>query len=451
MQKSGIQLLTMAALLIAAVPAGAHFGMLIPSDSMVTQEDTRTVTLTLSFSHPFEMKGMEMARPKSFAVVTEGKRQDLRGTLKEAQVMGHRAWKTTYTLKRPGVHLFYMEPEPYWEPAEDAFILHYTKTAVAAFGDDEGWDAEIGLKTEIVPLCKPFGLYAGNVFQGIVKLEGKPVPHSEVEVEYYNQAKRYTAPARFHDHPDHQGGCQRRVHLFGSGFRLVGICRIEPRRLHAFTRGKRQSRRTGSGDMGVLPRDEIKKAKEKMRSFRPKSRRLFAVILFLVLFPATLLGYDLNEKTSLNALLAGLYQYQWTHSEDRDLGRGALSFQIEMSVRPTLKDEIFAKLGYAAGSGLNKDTEFNLAPWAAVLEDDIRDINGRSRDHLLAAWYKHNFEFVQDNALGLTGGAPAARSKSMEFSAGCASLLNCEIKTGPQASLSDPSNRLYLYAYHGMS
>ena len=35
----------------------AHFGMLIPSDSMIMQEDNKTVTLTLSFSHPFEGQG----------------------------------------------------------------------------------------------------------------------------------------------------------------------------------------------------------------------------------------------------------------------------------------------------------------------------------------------------------------------------------------------------------
>jgi len=56
---------------------------------------------------------------------------------------------------------------------------------VTAFGDDEGWDREVGLKTEIVPLSKPYGLYAGNVFQGMVKLDGKPVPFCEAEVEYY--------------------------------------------------------------------------------------------------------------------------------------------------------------------------------------------------------------------------------------------------------------------------
>ena len=107
------------------------------------------------------------------------------------------AWKTAFAVKRPGVYVFYMEPQPYWEPTEDAFIVHYTKTVVAAFGDEIGWDAEIGLKTEIVPLSRPFGLYAGNVFQGIVKLDGKPAPFAEVEVEYYNVEQKLAAPTDY--------------------------------------------------------------------------------------------------------------------------------------------------------------------------------------------------------------------------------------------------------------
>ena len=71
---------------------------------------------------------------------------------------------------------------------------------------------------------------------------------------------------------------------------------------------------------------------------------------------------------------------------------------------PPRKDEIFTKFGFAAGNGLNDVTGFNLAPWAASLEDDVQDINGRNRDYLLTAWYKHIFEFSDSNALSLTGG-----------------------------------------------
>jgi len=178
-------------------PCLAHFGMIIPSDTMVMQDDKRTVNITLSFSHPFEMVGMELVKPKAFNVIAGGKKQDLLGSLEKTQVMGHSAWQAAYPVRRPGVYMFYMEPQPYWEPAEDTFIVHYTKTVVTAFGDDEGWDEEIGLKAEIVPLSKPFGLYAGNVFQGIVKLNGKPVPFAEVEVEYYNKGTKIKAPTEY--------------------------------------------------------------------------------------------------------------------------------------------------------------------------------------------------------------------------------------------------------------
>ncbi len=184
-------------LLITCGIASAHFGMVIPSDSMVMQGDNKTVTLMLSFSHPMERIGMELVKPGSFDVMFDSKKQDLLGDLKEIKLMGHTSWQLDYRIKRPGVYTFYLEPKPYWEPAEDCFIIHFTKTVVTAFGDDEGWDEEIGLKTEIVPLAKPFGLYAGNVFQGIVKFNGKPVPYAEVEVEYYNEDGKSEAPSSY--------------------------------------------------------------------------------------------------------------------------------------------------------------------------------------------------------------------------------------------------------------
>lgn len=175
----------------------AHFGMVIPSDNMIMQDEKKEIQLTLSFSHPFEFIGMELTKPKAFFVVKEGNRQDLVSQLIPSSVMGHPAWNLTYSVQRPGAYAFVMEPEPYWEPAEDCFIVHYTKTMIGAFADDSGWDQELGLKTEIIPLTRPFGLYAGNLFQGIVKLDGKPVPHAQVEIEFYNEKTSATAPTDY--------------------------------------------------------------------------------------------------------------------------------------------------------------------------------------------------------------------------------------------------------------
>ncbi len=185
------------AVCLLGAPAFAHFGMLIPSKATVSKADPRTVDMQISFSHPMEVVGMDMAKPKAYGVVAGSSKEDLLGTLKPIQVMGKAAWASPYTLKKPGVYIFHMEPEPYWEPAEDAFIVHYTKVVVPAFGDEEGWDKEVGQKIEIVPLTRPFGLYAGNVFQGIVMLDGKRMPYAEVEIEFYNQEEKAEAPNEY--------------------------------------------------------------------------------------------------------------------------------------------------------------------------------------------------------------------------------------------------------------
>ncbi len=181
----------------ATKQAAAHFGMVIPSENIVTQQK-KSVDVTLSFSHPFEGHGMELAKPLQFFVAKDGKRTDLLPTLSETTVMDHKAWQSTFKVQRPGVYHFAMEPIPYWEPAEDVSIIHYTKTVVAAFGADEGWDEPMGLPTEIVPLLRPFGNYAGNSFTGQVFMDKKPVANAEVEVEFYNQDGSLQAPSDYH-------------------------------------------------------------------------------------------------------------------------------------------------------------------------------------------------------------------------------------------------------------
>ncbi len=172
----------------------AHFGTIIPSDSIVSTGEKNEIRLLLSFTHPFEQLGMPLSKPKSFGVFAGGKKMSLLNHISQTRSLGQTAWQTGFRFRRPGSYIFFMEPEPYWEPAEDCFIIHYTKTVVAAFDYDEGWDAEIGLKTEIVPVTRPFALYTHNLFQGIVKLNGKPVPGAQIEVEYFNQDKKGKAP-----------------------------------------------------------------------------------------------------------------------------------------------------------------------------------------------------------------------------------------------------------------
>jgi cobalt/nickel transport protein len=136
-----------------------------------------------------------MDAPKQFGVLVGGKKHDLLSTLQPGKTDGKTTYRSSYAVKAPGDHVFYLEPAPYWEPAEEKMIVHYTKVVVNAFGEEEGWDAAVGFPVEIDPLVRPYGLWTGNLFRGVVKKNGKPVPFAEIEVEYYNEGKAVAIPA----------------------------------------------------------------------------------------------------------------------------------------------------------------------------------------------------------------------------------------------------------------
>jgi cobalt/nickel transport protein len=174
-------------LLSFTTPALAHFQELIPSTEILDQASGSDITLQLSFTHPMEQgPAMPMGKPAGFGVLTGADRQDLRDRLQAIEVDGQRAYQAEFAVRAPGDHVFFIEPAPYWEPAEGVMIVHYTKTVVDAHGGGDGWDRMIGFPVEIQPLTRPYGLWAGNLFTGVVTQYGKPVPFAEVEVEWRN-------------------------------------------------------------------------------------------------------------------------------------------------------------------------------------------------------------------------------------------------------------------------
>lgn len=172
--------------------AFAHFGVLIPSQSMVMNKKEAALQLDIAFAHPFSRLGMPMQMPNEVFVVADGKKTAL--ALATAEYMGQPAFKAEYRIERPGVCQFGVLPRPYYEKAEDCFIIHYVKTIVGAFGYDDGWDEPLGLPVEIVPLSRPFGNYSGNTFTGLALKNGKPLPDADVEIEFLNKDRDYEAP-----------------------------------------------------------------------------------------------------------------------------------------------------------------------------------------------------------------------------------------------------------------
>lgn len=178
--------LTLASLIAAfAAPASAHFQEIIPSADLLP--DGGTVDVSLVFTHPFEGGPvMTMAKPTQVGVLKDGEKRDLSAELVEKPISKAMTYSFSHELVEPGASIFYVEPAPYWEPAEGKFIIHYSKVVVDNYASGEGWDASVGFPVEIMPLSNPTGLWAGNLFTGIVTKGGEPVPFAEIEVEVMN-------------------------------------------------------------------------------------------------------------------------------------------------------------------------------------------------------------------------------------------------------------------------
>jgi cobalt/nickel transport protein len=175
-------------------PAGAHFLVLRPSSDVVGPEE-RSVSLEILFTHPMEQGPiMELGRPERFGVLAGGKDRDLLGQLRPRKIDGKTVYDASIRLERPGDFVFYLQPAPYWEASEETVIVHCTKVVVDFLGVEKGWDAMVGFPVEIEPLVRPYGLWTGNTFRGVVRHRGQPVPWARIEVEYLNEGGKVKAP-----------------------------------------------------------------------------------------------------------------------------------------------------------------------------------------------------------------------------------------------------------------
>ncbi len=177
------------ALLLVSTSAMAHFQLIYTPDSAL--EKSTIIPFKIVFTHPFEAgHTMDMGIPEKFIVRHKDQVQDITNTLTPitwtSLTNSGKAYERAYKLRGMGDWVFALSPAPYYEANEDAYIQQFTKTVINIAGAPTDWDAELGLPAEIIPLDKPYGLWAGNVFRGIVKGNGKPIPFAEIEVEFLN-------------------------------------------------------------------------------------------------------------------------------------------------------------------------------------------------------------------------------------------------------------------------
>jgi len=56
-------------LCISLSQAEAHFGTIVVSDDIVSQEDSKKIAVEVKFIHPMELHYMEMVKPERFGVL----------------------------------------------------------------------------------------------------------------------------------------------------------------------------------------------------------------------------------------------------------------------------------------------------------------------------------------------------------------------------------------------
>ena len=191
-------------LLFSAASVFAHFQMIYTPESVIP-ENTAAVDFKLVFTHPFEagltmdigkdesgtIKGM-----KEFFVVHKGAKSDLTGILKGITFTSlensGQGFEFTFGkeqgLKGGGDWVFVAVPEPYYEASEDIYIQQITKVMINKGQLSTDWKNRVAEGyPEILPLVKPYDVWTGGVFRGIVvNAKGKPVANAEIEFEYIN-------------------------------------------------------------------------------------------------------------------------------------------------------------------------------------------------------------------------------------------------------------------------
>ncbi|WP_299177621.1 DUF4198 domain-containing protein [uncultured Neptuniibacter sp.] len=178
-----------ASALLFTSSAQAHFQMVYTPDLL--KERGGVITLKLPFTHPADNGHvMTVDQPEQFFVIKKGKKADLidqvkASTWSSAENTGS-SYEADVKLRGLGDYVFIYQMAPYLEESEDTYIQQITKTVVNVGSLPTDWSEDLGLKAEIVPLTKPYAIYEGGTFTGVVKSEGKPVPFAEIEVEYVN-------------------------------------------------------------------------------------------------------------------------------------------------------------------------------------------------------------------------------------------------------------------------
>lgn len=181
--------------------AWSHVQLMVPTNESMDSQKGAVRTMDIRFVEHASLNGplLPMGEPRQYGVLLNGDKRDLKPTLQAVKESGKTRYTSRFKMKEAGAHVMYLEPAPYWEPAEQVMVTHFTKVIFNSCGAGlkteshmgwenwEGWDQMVGFPVEIEPSLNCTALWTGSVFRGTVYVKGKPAAFSRVEVEYYNE------------------------------------------------------------------------------------------------------------------------------------------------------------------------------------------------------------------------------------------------------------------------
>ncbi len=176
-------------------PAQAFFLTVIQETGQGFGKRGEELSWLIFRSEPFAGVIYDLKAPKAkvFSPSGDVKTLPLRRTKVFDHLRGQKryAWRTFFLPDRTGDYFLVFETEPTLVPGLGEVWQEWVKVPLHVT-PGQNWRKDLGLKVEIVPLTQPYGLEAEAVFCGRLLLEGKPLPHTMIQIVTYHG--RYLAP-----------------------------------------------------------------------------------------------------------------------------------------------------------------------------------------------------------------------------------------------------------------
>ena len=160
------------------------------------------VDMLISLMRPREHAAQPMDMPQLFAVLRhdagtrfvngtpQPERRDLLGDMEESLYLDTKAWGANVAIDQPGLYQFITETRPRLNAERQCFEQQYVKSILPVCGVEEGWERPAGLRLEILPLTRPFGLTAGSSFTGKALGPDGPLTNARVYMDRIRTEKR---------------------------------------------------------------------------------------------------------------------------------------------------------------------------------------------------------------------------------------------------------------------